>query len=128
MLFNRRSSLTWAAAAVLAATLGNTAHAATPLRLIMFEQDGCPWCARWNQEIGPIYPKTTEGEAAPLTRLDIHAALPNGIDLVRKPQFTPTFVLLEDGKEVGRIEGYPGADFFWGLLDRLLSKATPPKA
>ena len=41
-------------------------------RLIMAEEEGCVWCARWNEEIGPIYPKTPEGRAAPLLRLDLH--------------------------------------------------------
>jgi hypothetical protein len=27
---------------------------------------------------------------------------------------------VDEGREIGRIEGYPGADFFWGLLERLL--------
>ena len=33
---------------------------------------------------------------------------------------TPTFVLMEDGAEAGRIEGYPGEDFFWGLLGQMI--------
>jgi len=45
-------------------------------RLIMAEEEGCMWCARWNEEIGPIYPKTPEGRAAPLQRLDVHDPLP----------------------------------------------------
>ena len=40
--------------------------------------------------------------------------------LVSPIRFTPTFVLVDDGREIGRIEGYPGEDFFWGLLERLL--------
>jgi hypothetical protein len=36
--------------------------------------------------------------------------------------FTPTFVLLVDGVERNRIEGYPGEDFFWGLLGRMLDQ------
>ena len=39
--------------------------------------------------------------------------------------YTPTFVLVANGEEVGRIEGYPGDAFFWGLLDRLLDKLPP---
>ena len=31
--------------------------------LVMVEEPGCPWCARWTAEIGPIYPKTAEGRA-----------------------------------------------------------------
>ena len=29
-------------------------------------------------------------------------------------------MLLDDGREVGRIEGYPGEDFFWFLLGELI--------
>lgn len=97
--------------------------AAAALELVMVEQAGCPWCARWNEEIGPIYPKTEEGEAAPLRRIDI-GELPDGMELEGKVVFTPTFLLVEDGRELGRIEGYPGEDFFWGLLSRLLGE-TP---
>jgi hypothetical protein len=124
MLCIRRPSVL-AAAVALIAVLGTAGPALAGLRLLMFQQDGCPWCARWNAQIAPIYPKTSEGAQAPLTRLDIHAALPPGISVKRMPQFTPTFVLLQDGKEIGRIEGYPGEDFFWGLLDQMLSRAKP---
>jgi hypothetical protein len=39
---------------------------------------------------------------------------------MKPTRFTPTFVLVADGREVGRITGYPGEDFFWGLLQRLI--------
>jgi hypothetical protein len=39
--------------------------------------------------------------------------------------YTPTFVLAENGEELGRIEGYPGDAFFWGLLERLLELGPP---
>nr|WP_321443010.1 thioredoxin family protein [uncultured Cohaesibacter sp.] len=87
----------------------------------MVEQEGCIWCARWNKEIGPVYPKTEEGKQAPLRRFDKHDPLPDGIHVTRGFFYTPTFVLLVDGQEKGRIEGYPGEDFFWGLLDQLVA-------
>ncbi|WP_233192678.1 thioredoxin domain-containing protein [Acidimangrovimonas sediminis] len=93
------------------------------LALVMFQQAGCPWCARWNDEVAPGYPKSTEGQLAPLVRRDIHAEVPAGMALTAPPQFTPTFVLMRDGKELGRIQGYPGADFFWAMLDKLLTGA-----
>jgi len=89
--------------------------------LMMAEEPGCVWCARWNSEIGEIYDKTGEGAAAPLRRVDITAPIPDDITLVRSVNFTPTFVLLVDGTEVARIEGYPGEDFFWGLLGQMLT-------
>ncbi len=95
-------------------------------RLIMAEEEGCVWCARWNEEIGPIYPKTPEGRAAPLLRLDPHETLPAELQFTRSLHFTPTFVLMVDGVEASRIEGYPGEDFFWGLLGQMLVAADVP--
>jgi len=91
--------------------------------LLMLEQKRCEWCQRWDREVGLIYGQTAEGRAAPLLRQDIHAPLPEGVTLTRRAHYTPTFVLLRDGAELGRIEGYPGEDFFYGLLQKLLESA-----
>ncbi len=94
--------------------------ASAEMRLMMGTEEGCMWCARWQSEIGPIYPKTVEGQRAPLWQVDIHDPLPDGVSINRPFVFTPTFILLEDGKEIGRIEGYPGEDFFWGFLENMM--------
>lgn len=90
--------------------------------LIMFGGRGCAWCARFDAEIAPVYPKTEEGRRAPLRRLDLEAGMPEGVVLAAPVRFTPTFVLVDEGREVGRIQGYPGQDFFWGLLGALLER------
>lgn len=95
--------------------------------LIMVEEHGCVWCAQWNNTIAPIYPKTVEGKYAPLRRIDIHDPLPTDLSLKSRPMFTPTFILVENGRELARIEGYPGEDFFWGLLERMLLDHTTYK-
>lgn len=107
-------------AALLMAMAG---AAAAEVALVMVEEAGCVWCARWNREVAPVYPKTDEGRAAPLRRMDIHAPRPADLAFARPLAFTPTFVLMVDGAEVSRIEGYPGEDFFWGLLGRMLADA-----
>jgi hypothetical protein len=91
--------------------------------LLMAEEDGCFWCARWNAEIAEIYPKTAQGHAAPLRRYDLHDATPTDVTLTSSVRFTPTFILVRDGVEVDRLEGYPGEDFFWGLLAMMLERA-----
>ena len=91
--------------------------------LVMVEQTGCEWCERWNEEIAPIYPKTTEGKFAPLRRVDIFA-MPEELSVARRVVFTPTFLIVENGQELARLEGYPGEDFFWPLLANLLKKHT----
>jgi thioredoxin-related protein len=98
---------------------------AQPVRaaeLIMLQEDGCMWCERWNTEIGVVYHKTEEGHRAPLRRVDMHGPLPADLRFLVKGGYTPTFILVDGGREVGRIRGYPGEDFFWGLLQLLLKK------
>ncbi len=87
--------------------------------LVMVEQPGCHWCERWHEEIAHIYPKTDAGRIAPLRRVNLRA-LPEDIDFTSRPIFTPTFILVQDGRELGRMEGYSGDEFFWFLLARLL--------
>ncbi len=108
--------------ALLLACLAPMALAAE-LELVMIEQPGCVYCARWNAEVAPEYPITAEGKAAPLRRLQLRDTLPPDITLARAAVFTPTFILLSDGVEQDRIEGYPGEDFFWPLLSGMIATA-----
>jgi len=98
------------------------------IELLMFEEAGCVWCEQWNAEISSIYPKTQEGRTAPLHRLNVHDKLPESLTLKSRPVYTPTFVVVDDGTEIGRIEGYPGPDYFWGLLARILKPLPEFKA
>ncbi len=108
-------------AAVLV-SLGLTLGLTGPLwaaELIMVEQHGCHWCEQWNAEIAPAYPNTEEGARAPLRRALI-SDLPEDVEFTSHPVFTPTFVLVHEGQELGRMEGYAGDEFFWFLLGQLL--------
>ena len=112
-------TLLWLVGLAIAAMLpASTAQAA---ELLMFRRDGCSYCAAWDRDIGPIYGKSGIAARAPLRMVDVdrdRAAIP----LTSPVIYTPTFVLVDQGREVGRIEGYPGDYFFWGLLERLLQR------
>ena len=90
--------------------------------LIMFTRAGCEWCAAFEREIAPVYGKTDEGKRAPLRRVDFDAAQPADLAFIEVERLTPLFVLIENGREIGRIRGYPGEDNFWGLLGALIEK------
>lgn len=90
--------------------------------LVMFEQAFCEWCEVWDEEVGTLYDKTDEGKRVPLRRVNIHKTRPADLTFVKSIVFTPTFVLIEDGVEVGRIMGYPGEDHFWALLDQMIDR------
>lgn len=97
--------------------------AESQMALVMVEQTGCAWCARWDAEVAPAYPKTEEGARAPLRRIDLHDPVPEDLHLKSLPRLTPTFILTVDGVESGRIEGYPGEEFFWPMLNQLIARA-----
>ena len=92
------------------------------IELIMVERDGCVYCQQWLDQIGPIYPKTAAGKFAPLRIINIDAPLPDDLTIGAPLIYSPTFIVVRDGEELSRIEGYPGEDFFWGLLERLLQR------
>lgn len=101
------------------------AHAA---ELVMFERAGCPWCERWDREVGTRYNKTDEARILPLRRVNIDRRAPTGLTLSAPVLFTPTFVVAENGREIGRITGYINDDAFWGLLDQLVAKLRSPRS
>jgi hypothetical protein len=90
--------------------------------LVMFEQKGCVWCQKFDREIAPAYEKTDEGRRAPLRRVDIANPTPPDLGFIVRERFTPVFVLIDGGREIGRIRGYPGDIFFWGLLSNLIER------
>ena len=116
--------LTLAVSIVFAGLLASAAGACAA-ELLMFDDPSCGWCRRWHVEVGPSYPKSEEGQRAPLRRLDIRDQETAGVAFARPVHATPTFVLVDNGREVGRIVGYPGSHFFYPRVAGLM-KSLPP--
>ncbi len=89
--------------------------------LLMFTRPGCPWCARFEKEIAPVYPLTAEGRLAPLRRIEVEAGGVDDAQLASPVIAVPTFVLVAEGREIGRITGYQNDGTFWGLFGKLLA-------
>ncbi len=88
--------------------------------LVMIGDPGCPYCARFEREVAPGYTASEDGKLAPLVRRDRHDA---DVAFLPRIVYSPTFVMLVRGREVGRIVGYGGADLFWMQVERLLADA-----
>ncbi len=93
----------------------------------MFWRAGCHWCEAWDREISPIYPKTDIGRRLKLRKVNVDRDN-SDITLSSPIRYTPTFILVENQQEIGRIEGYPGDAFFWGVLERLERQLHSPQA
>ena len=86
--------------------------------LIFITSEFCPFCAAWEQDIGSFYHKTTYAKQAPLRRIDIAEVEFELPEILEDVVGTPTFLIFQNGQEVGRIEGYQSAEmFFWALSE-----------
>lgn len=114
--------MTWAALAAGVLLFAAQATQALASELLMFDQPGCVHCQRWEREVGTLYDKTDEAKTLPLRRINIKAQKTSGVELASPVRFTPTFVVVDQGREIGRITGYGNDDAFWGLLGILYAK------
>lgn len=110
-------------AALVPALLG--AAPAVAGELVMFERKGCVYCAKFDRDVAPLYGRTDEGHVAPLRRVDLGDGVPGDIALSAPVRFAPTFVVLDEGREIGRITGYASDEAFWGLLGALTARIAP---
>ena len=92
--------------------------------LILIENKNCQRCIAWEKQVGNIYSKTETGKLAPLRRININEAWPKELMFIKKAVYTPTFILLDKKKEIGRIFGFTSDYQFWGQLEKLISQIS----
>jgi hypothetical protein len=95
--------------------------AALTAEVILVEQGGCYSCVKFEQEQGDVFDLWL-GNELPLRRVDIHGRWPYRTAGVRRPMGTPTFIVVEEGKEIGRFAGYGDDRIFWKRLQAVLAK------
>ena len=72
----------------------------------------------WERDVGSLYGDTEYAKKAPLIKIDISLFSKQFPDVTQNVSVTPTFVLMSENDEVGRIVGYQNRDmFFWALSE-----------
>jgi thioredoxin-related protein len=118
VVLSRRTAL----AVALAVCFGpSRAFASSGVKLIMVDDPNCRYCRQFDAEIGGRYAKTDEGRFAPLVRVRRKSPELKGLNPVI---YTPTFLLVRNGEELGRITGYPGPEYFFSELRELLGRTS----
>lgn len=94
-------------------------HANQSDKILLFvTSEYCIYCKAWERDVGTVYQKSAYNKHAPLRRLDISSPQYQQIAFKKPIRLTPTFIILKDSAEIGRIEGYHDADqFFWQLSE-----------
>jgi thioredoxin-related protein len=76
--------------------------------LVMVDSRACSYCARFNNEVTPDYASSAAGRAPPLRKVSPYKKWPADLAGVTPAPFTPVFILVDNGREIGRFAGYGG--------------------
>jgi thioredoxin-related protein len=93
------------------------------MELVVMEAPGCTYCDIFRRDVLPSYQASERAKDMPIRFLDINDASPEELGLDSPVDIVPTFVVLKDHKEVGRIPGYMGPEYFFHSINHLISSA-----
>ncbi|MBW7056768.1 SoxS protein [Paracoccus bogoriensis] len=91
------------------------------LELLAVTSGDCPASTAWLAETAPGLARPSAGMPS-LLLVDLDGPYPDGLLLDALPRMTPTFILLRQGAELGRFDGYQGKDHFHATLKALLKQ------
>lgn len=115
-----------AATLALGAIIGHAAPERSAPALIYVHEDTCGACMKFDQEVGGIYPKTEDGQRLPMVRISLDDWRSGDHDYdscaVGAVHGTPTFIQLNDCKELDRITGYSSDVLFWLGVTRMQNR------
>ena len=106
---------------------GRPAVAAAPpapaTELLVFEHPQCSYCQVFREHVLPKYHIAARISAPPLRFVDVAQDDTGSLGLSARIGMVPTAVVMRDGREVGRIEGYWGSANFFRMLAHILDGA-----
>ena len=118
-------AITFGVIAGLEPSASSTAHRKPSLddgevwKLVVYETASCGWCVRFRKDIAPDYRASRYQKLAPLTYVGLDRPLTHDFKLSGRISVTPTVVLVDaDGKEINRLQGYPGKERLYTFLAR----------
>ena len=88
--------------------------------MLMITDKNCLYCIIWEKQIGKIYPKTDIAKKFPLQRIEVKNFINYKKYDLKKTNITPTFILIKNANEEGRIEGYTNPEMFWWQVDEII--------
>lgn len=91
------------------------------LELIVMEAPGCIYCDTFRRQILPGYKASERGRSVPVRFLDVNDDAVQDLALEEPINIVPTFLVMKNNKELGRIPGYMGPEDFFHSINYLLS-------
>ncbi len=106
----------WQCLIAVVVMLGLASAAAQAMDLVVFESPSCGTCKVFKREVLPIYAGSPAGKVFPLWVAEMGGKV--SFRLNQPVTFTPTFVWVDNGVEVGRFAGYYGKAQFFNIVNR----------
>lgn len=92
------------------------------VELLVFEHADCQFCRVFRNDVLPRYRENGQAARAPVRFVSIEHTDTRGLNLHAGIHMVPTFVLMQDGQEVGRIVGYWAPENFFKMISNILAK------
>lgn len=93
------------------------------MEIIVMEVPGCKYCPLFREHILPAYSASPRAKEMPIRFVDVSAADTSKLKLISPIETVPTAVLMQNNKEIGRIEGYVGPQDFGRLVSAILGRS-----
>ena len=103
--------------------MGTGALPANSLELVVIEADGCIFCEIFRSDVLPSYEASEQGKQMPASFVDINDMEATHIEFKGAVDIVPTFIVVKNHREVGRISGYVGPENFFHSINYLLASA-----
>ena len=93
------------------------------LQLVVMEAPGCTYCDIFRRDVLPSYEASEQAKDMPVRFVDVNDLPKTQIELQSQIDILPTFVIVKNNAEIGRIPGYVGPEDFFHSVSYLLSSA-----
>ncbi len=93
--------------------------------VLVVEIDNCIYCGLFRRDVAPTYTTSPRAKSAPMRFVDINAPDVDRLALQGPIDTIPTVLVVESGREVGRITGYVGPEIFFHSLSQILPDRGP---
>ncbi|MCU0953720.1 MAG: thioredoxin family protein [Hyphomicrobium sp.] len=93
--------------------------------LLVVETDNCIYCGLFRRDVAPTYTASIRARSVPMRFIDLNAPDIDALSLSAPIESVPTVLVVEQGREVGRIAGYVGPEIFFHSLNTLLPEESP---
>lgn len=91
--------------------------------LIVLEVPNCTYCDVFRSVVLPRYQKSKRAGDLPIRFLDLNDPAADQLKLSSAVTIVPTVVMMREGAEIGRINGYMGPEAFFQSVSRTFGSA-----